>query len=128
VFNTADWLGRALPAFPRLVITNKKALIVASASRAVFIPLILLCNIAQSSSEDIQRFVLITSDTAYLTILALFAVSNGYLTSLLMMRAITDPELQQDERDVASSLMLLYLVGGLAMGAILSFVLSLLFT
>ena len=39
-----------------------------------------------------------------------------------MMRAITDPELQQDERDVASSLMLLYLVGGLAMGAILSFV------
>lgn len=39
-----------------------------------------------------------------------------------MMRAITEPELEQEERDVASSLMLLYLVGGLASGALLSFV------
>lgn len=37
VFNTFDWIGRALPASPRLMLTNKRALLLASACRALFL-------------------------------------------------------------------------------------------
>lgn len=59
---------------------------------------------------------------AYILILLLFAVSNGYLCSLLIMRAVVDPALEADEVDIASSIMLVYLTAGLVSGAILSFV------
>jgi len=58
----------------------------------------------------------------YLSILVLFAVSNGYLTALLMMRAITEKNLHPEEVDVASSIMLIYLTVGLCLGATLSIV------
>ena len=38
------------------------------------------------------------------------------------MRGVTDPSLLPEETDIASSIMLLYLTGGLAVGAALSFV------
>ena len=39
-----------------------------------------------------------------------------------MMSGMTAPALLPEEADIASSIMLLYLTGGLAMGAALSFV------
>lgn len=58
----------------------------------------------------------------YLSIMVLFAISNGYLTALLMMRAITEKNLHPEEVDVASSIMLIYLTVGLCLGAMLSIV------
>lgn len=58
----------------------------------------------------------------YIIIMVLFAISNGYLTALLMMRAITEKTLHPEEVDVASSIMLIYLTVGLCLGATLSIV------
>lgn len=55
----------------------------------------------------------------------LFAISNGYLTSLLMMRVITDESLLPSEVDIAATLSILYLTIGLVVGAAFSFVSSL---
>lgn len=62
------------------------------------------------------------NSTAYFVILILFAISNGWLTSLLMMRGVTEDKLNPDEVDVAASILLLYLTAGLAVGAAFSFV------
>ncbi|KAK9897583.1 hypothetical protein P389DRAFT_58669 [Cystobasidium minutum MCA 4210] len=117
IFNTSDWIGRALPGFAKLIFTNKHKLIMATVARTVFIPLMLLCNIARSTGSSSP---VINSDLAYLTILAIFGISNGYLTSLLMMRAITEKNLHPEEVDVASSIMLIYLTLGLVLGSLLS--------
>lgn len=71
----------------------------------------------RSNAELIFDLVL-----GFLIILVLFAISNGYLTALLMMRAITEKNLHPEEVDVASSIMLIYLTAGVCLGAILSVV------
>lgn len=63
-----------------------------------------------------------TYSTVYIIIMLLFAISNGYLTSLLMMAGISAKSLKKDEVDLAASILLLYLTAGLVAGAAFSFV------
>lgn len=83
----------------------------------------LMCNVQTSTPGSLtDKFTFFASDSAFIVILFLLAVSNGYLCSLLMMRAVTEPTLDPEEVDIASSIMLIYLTAGLVSGAMLSFV------
>ena len=54
----------------------------AVASRLVFVPLLMTCNV-----KDSGLVVLFGHDAAFVVIMALFALSNGYLGSLCMAYA-----------------------------------------
>ena len=59
------------------------------------------------------------SDTVFIVLVALFALSNGYQGSICMMfapKVVQDPESQS----AAASIMVSFLVLGLACGSILS--------
>lgn len=55
---------------------------VAVVSRVVYIPLIMLCNV-----ENSRLAVIFSHDCAFVTIMALFSFSNGYLATLCMAYA-----------------------------------------
>ncbi|GAA6029782.1 hypothetical protein JCM8097_001047 [Rhodosporidiobolus ruineniae] len=117
VFAAGDWLGRVLPQWEKLAFTNWKALWVATVARIVFIPLFLLCN--QTAGGDSNP--LIKSDILFFLIMLLFAISNGYISTLLMLAAVLEPSLDEDEIDIASPSMAFYLTAGLAFGSFASF-------
>ncbi|CAG8432717.1 5699_t:CDS:2 [Diversispora eburnea] len=118
IYNLGDWFGRSLPTFESYVITDPKKLASMSISRIIFIPLFLLCNVDVGVTGKRILPLLINNDLLYLFILSLFATSNGYLTSLLMMAA---PQLENVEKDLAGTIMTFFLVFGLSIGSIISF-------
>merc|ERR1711997_23606 len=76
-----------------------------SLSRIVFIPLFMYCKYFES-------------DTAYIVIMLLFSLSNGYLSNICMM---SGPQVcHPDDQMTAASLMVACLGIGLASGAALS--------
>ena len=87
--------------------------------RFAFIPLFMLCNIAPH--ERYFTPILITSDAAFIVLVLLFAISNGYLTSTVMVAAPTRVNAHQQQ--TAANLMAGILGLGLALGAALSAVL-----
>ncbi|XP_040002216.1 equilibrative nucleoside transporter 2-like isoform X3 [Xiphias gladius] len=86
-------------------------------SRAVFVPLLMMCNV-----EGSRLTVLFSHDCAFVAIVALFAFSNGYLASLCM--AYAPRSVRSKDCETAGSLMTFFLVLGLALGASLSFLLG----
>ena len=56
---------------------------VISALRLVFVPLMIMCNAQPRSNFP----VLIPNDAGFLVIMALFALSNGYLSTLCFSMA-----------------------------------------
>ncbi|CAG8495586.1 15241_t:CDS:10 [Acaulospora morrowiae] len=84
-YNLGDWLGRNLPTIDLLIITDQRKLAMLSIGRFVFIPIFLLCNVDVGLNGRRIFPLLIESDLLYFFFLSLFSVSNGYLTSLIMM-------------------------------------------
>ncbi|WVR04997.1 hypothetical protein IAU60_002009 [Kwoniella sp. DSM 27419] len=128
IFNVGDYLGRTyLPAIPRLLITSPPRVLLLSILRTLFIPLLFLCNVTSSSSSQPSTDAhtpLFNSDLAYLSIIILFGLTNGYIGSLCMIVASSpelNPKLDEDERDVAGTLASFCLVAGLAGGSLASF-------
>ncbi|XP_023254549.1 equilibrative nucleoside transporter 2-like [Seriola lalandi dorsalis] len=121
VFNTMDLVGRSAPSLVQWPSKESRLFPVAVLSRLVFIPLLMLCNV-----ENPRLTVLFTHDCAFVTIMALFSFSNGYLASLCMAYA---PQLvRYKDCETAGSLMTFFLVLGLAVGASFSFLLGKLVT
>ncbi|BGP38966.1 hypothetical protein JCM10449v2_002904 [Rhodotorula kratochvilovae] len=117
VFAGGDWLGRLMPQWERLAWTNWKALMACSVARVVFVPLFLMCN--QTTGGDGRA--LIHSDLAFFAIMLVFAVSNGYFSTLIMLASVVEPSLEPDEVEVAATCLAFYLTAGLAVGSFLSF-------
>jgi len=119
IFNMGDVFGRVLPqlfvGFSQRLVHKKSFLYALSALRTVFIPLFLVCNV------DYSSIVLLRSDLIYLIILTCFSISNGYLSSLIMVAGVVEPSLEADEVDVAATCMSFYLTSGLAAGSLISF-------
>ncbi|XP_042338458.1 equilibrative nucleoside transporter 2-like [Plectropomus leopardus] len=82
VFNAMDLVGRSAPSLVQWPAKDSALFPAAVASRLVFIPLLMLCNVQNS-----KLTVLFSHDGAFVTIVALFAFSNGYLASLCMAYA-----------------------------------------
>ncbi|XP_053192649.1 equilibrative nucleoside transporter 2-like [Scomber japonicus] len=114
VFNVMDLVGRSAPSLVQWPSKESLAFPAAVLSRAIFIPLLMVCNIQNS-----KLTVIFSHDCAFVTIMALFSFSNGYLASLCMAYA---PQLvRSKDCETAGSLMTFFLVLGLAVGASLSF-------
>jgi len=88
-----------------------------SVVKLAFIPLFLFCNAAPSNR--VLTYVAINSDAAYLLFIIIFSVSNGYIGSIAMMYG---PKMLQSGEDQgrAASLLVSFLVLGLAVGAFTS--------
>lgn len=125
VFNVGDFLGRYVCSFSIFLVWNAKRLLTLSLGRTLFIPLFLMCNIQRGSALALSEPI-ISSDLLYMLILFVFGFSNGYVSSLCMMAA---PSLEHNPRlkgrpedvDVAATVASFCLVGGLAIGSIVSF-------
>lgn len=107
-FNAFDLIGRLAAG---LTFTLPRAwLPTASVSRLVFVPLLLACR-----SEHSRFRNWLTADVFPLTLMPLFAVTNGYVSSLSMMAG-------SQKGAWAGTAMVLFLSGGLLAGSLLSFV------
>nr|XP_046231893.1 equilibrative nucleoside transporter 2-like [Scatophagus argus] len=117
VFNAMDLVGRSAPSLVQWPSKDSVLFPIAVLSRLVFIPLLMMCNV-----ENSRLTVLFSHDLAFVTIMALFSFSNGYLASLCMAYA---PQLVKcRDCETAGSLMTFFLVLGLALGASFSFLLG----
>jgi len=129
IFNLGDLSGRSICGWSRVVIWSAKKLLTLSLARTLFIPLFLMCNVQRRSSNPILAAPIISSDFLYMLILFIFGVSNGYVSSLVMMAAPSiehNPRLKgrRDDVDVAATIGSFSIVGGLAIGSLTSFVVS----
>ncbi|KAF5393979.1 hypothetical protein D9757_000334 [Collybiopsis confluens] len=127
VFGVGDFLGRYLCSFPRLLIWSAKRIMVLSLSRTLFIGLFLLCNVQRPNNSPIPAVPFFNSDLLFMLILLAFGLSNGYVSSLCMMAAPSlehNPRLKgvREDVDVAATVSQFFLIGGLVLGSIASFV------
>ncbi|KAJ6538997.1 nucleoside transporter-domain-containing protein [Mycena capillaripes] len=126
VFNVGDLTGRYLCSFPRLMIWSEKRLLVLSLVRTLFVPLFLMCNVQRPSETGIPSTPILNSDFVFMFLLCGLGMSNGYLSSCMMMAAPSlehNPRLQgrRKDVDVAATVISFCLVGGLALGSLCSF-------
>lgn len=119
LFNIGDYVGRFLAGliqFPRPGKSGARIILFLSILRIVFIPLFLFCNLRPAKRG--LTSVLFESDIAYILIMAMFSISNGYLSSMCM---ISGPQVvRPEEAQTAASLMVALLGLGLGVGAFLS--------
>ena len=113
IFNAMDTVGRTLPSWPAAVIVPERALLAVVTCRFVFVPLFI--GIAEGWTPWL-------SDLAAVLFTALFALSNGYLASLAVMRAPqgVDP----GERETAGFLLSLAINLGIVSGSQLALTLK----
>jgi len=119
LFNVGDYLGRFLAGIIQWPKPNKIGAVLTllfSILRICFIPLFVVCN-AIPDKRTLTP-VLLESDTAYIIIMSLFSISNGYLGSICMMSA--PQTVRNEEAQTAASLMVALLGLGLGTGAFLS--------
>nr|GMD23296.1 equilibrative nucleotide transporter 1 [Ipomoea batatas] len=106
-FNLFDLVGKCLTAI--YVIENSKVAIGASLARVLLVPLFYGC---------IYGPRIFRSEVPVTVLTCLLGVTNGYLTSVLMMLAPKTVELQHAE--TAGIVLVLFLVIGLAIGSVAS--------
>lgn len=124
MFNIGDFAGRSICSLPSLHVWSARRLLTLSLLRTLFIPLFLMCNVQWASESS--GGPIISSDIVFMTIVLLFGLTNGYVSSMCMMAA---PSLAHNSRlkgraedvDVAATVASFFLVGGLAVGSVLSF-------
>jgi len=119
LFNIGDYLGRFLAGliqWPKPGKIGGIITLVLAVARFVFIPLFVLCNIERD--ENSLTSVAFESDVAFIIIMMLFSISNGYIGSICM---ISGPQVvRAEEAQTAASLMVALLGLGLGSGAFLS--------
>lgn len=114
IFSLFDYLGRVLAGLLLWPRQNARALLLMSAARIIFVPLLLFCN-----AQPRQHLpVFIHGDAYYILIVVLFGFTNGYLVNITMISA---PKIcLHHEQEMAASIMSAFLGVGLACGALLS--------
>jgi len=120
LFNVGDFVGRTLAGVIKInwaTHFGSVCLLGLSLVKLAFVPLFLFCNAAPSNRSVTS--VLIDSDAAYLIFMIIFSISNGYIGSVVMMFG---PKMLQSGEDQgrAASLLVSFLVTGLAAGAFMS--------
>ncbi|XP_074845877.1 equilibrative nucleoside transporter 1 [Carettochelys insculpta] len=115
MFNVFDWLGRSLTAVCLWPGKDSWLLPFMVATRMVFIPLFMLCNVQPRSHLPVFFY----HDAWYIVFIVLFSVSNGYLASLCM--CFGPKKVLTHEAETAGAIMAFFLSLGLALGAVLSF-------
>ncbi|CED82129.1 Nucleoside transporter [Phaffia rhodozyma] len=123
LFNFGDCIGRLAVSF--CIIRSHIQLLVASLLRAViFIPLFLGCNVNPLGNQ-VPVGTHPWGDGVFLTGLVLLGLSNGWITSNVMILASSpslNPQLKVSEQELASTIAVFSLVSGLVAGSGGSFV------
>lgn len=97
VYNCGDWLGRVLTGFNLFTLRNTKAIAAIALLRTAFIPLFIMCNSETPQNGNRAIPTLIASDAGFFTVLVLFAMSNGWTSSLAFMQAPQKADGTQEE-------------------------------
>ncbi|KAF8334989.1 nucleoside transporter-domain-containing protein [Cantharellus anzutake] len=124
IFNVGDWLGRHLCTYPQLLVWSPQKLAILSFCRTIFIPIFLVCNVNGVSSPASLGTVIINSDILFLIIVLMFGTSNGYLASMIMAAASSikhNPILKKEQIEGAATVAQFFLIGGILVGSIFSF-------
>lgn len=120
LFNVGDYLGRFAAEFLQWPKPGRMGMIIVfvlTLARLAFIPLFLFCN--ANPTGRIHSSVTFESDMAYITFMALFSISNGYLANICMMSA---PQLGKGEESaMAANVMVACLGLGLGCGSLASY-------
>lgn len=116
LFNIGDWIGRTLPIWKPFQLFSSYALLILSLLRTIFIPIFLNCNLNLSGSDSGW----IQSDFIFFSSVLFFAISNGWLTSLVFMAAPKDHPMTVKPK--VGNIMSFFLVVGLALGGLASFI------
>lgn len=81
LFNFGDYVGRILAGWLKKPLKQPKLIAAFTLARMAFLPAFLLCNITQKHPLP----VLIHSDWIFITMMAFFAVSNGYIANICLL-------------------------------------------
>jgi equilibrative nucleoside transporter 1/2/3 len=119
LFNIGDYLGKTIPIVPQLYISHYVPLTLISLLRTLFIPYFLFNNIFLGPNTPGVLKNVFGNDTAFLILVFVFGLTNGYLGSAPMMSAPSQVGLES--KSTLSSLMALFLAIGLALGSLVSF-------
>ncbi|KAK4106446.1 hypothetical protein N658DRAFT_413830 [Parathielavia hyrcaniae] len=113
-WNLGDLAGRVSTMLPRFSLRHRPRLLFGiGLARAGLLPLYLMCNLHGKGA-------VVGSDLFYLLLVQFpFGLTNGWLGSSSMMAA--GEWVAEDEREAAGGFMGMCLVGGLAVGSVLSF-------
>ncbi|KAJ0675150.1 putative equilibrative nucleoside transporter [Helianthus annuus] len=106
-FNVFDLVGKVLTSF--YVVENSKVVIGASFARLVFFPVCLAC---------LHGPMFLRTEIPVTVVTCLLGLTNGYLTSCLMMVAPKTVPLQHSE--TAGIVLVVFLLMGLAIGSVVS--------
>jgi len=121
LFNVGDWLGRfsaEMIQWPKPGRFGMFLVLGLSLARLAFIPLFLFCNINPLIPRNFA-FTAFHNEAFYIIFMALFSLSNGYLSCICMMSA---PQLcKGSEAQTASSMMVALLGLGLGTGSLMSY-------
>lgn len=118
-YNIGDYIGRLLVETSLSPKICSQLALALSVLRTVFIPLLLMCNIAPDQRSYMP--VYLDSDAAYIILIFLLSLSNGYLTSIVMVNA--PARVLPYEQQTSSNLMVGLLGLGLISGAVFSAIL-----
>lgn len=113
LYSCCEYTGRVFAGIIRQ--PKGVSLVVISALRCLFIPLLMLCN----AQPRHHLPVLITSDWFYIIIIVMLALSNGYVANLSFILLPGYVMLQEEE--VASAMLVTWLGASLSIGSMLSF-------
>jgi len=120
VFNLGDLAGRSLPTITGTELLSTKAIGWLTFSRLLFIPVFLMSHLDLGYDITPALPAIFANDAIFFVSLTTLALTNGYLSSILMMTApsrTSNPE----HRGTMASVMSLTLGLGLLTGSLLSF-------
>ncbi|KAG0327979.1 hypothetical protein BGZ99_006478 [Dissophora globulifera] len=126
IYNMGDWIGKALPSFAFFTPnvqhpTRRQQLryLVSALARFVFIPIFLTANLPISPEKRLLP-LLIQRDEFWFALVFLFALSNGYIGSIIMM--VGPACVMGGEKKARAGVKLgFWLTTGLALGSAASF-------
>ncbi|KAK1788183.1 hypothetical protein P4O66_016640 [Electrophorus voltai] len=117
VFSVMDWIGRSVTSVFQWPSKDSCLFPIFVAARVIFIPGLMMCNIPSDINNHLP--VLFKHEFAYIAVMSLFAITNGYFGCLSMSYA---PQLVRcRDAETAGALMTFFLTLGLSLGAALSF-------
>lgn len=103
IFNVFDFIGRTLPRF--VVLFGEKSVVIPVMFRVVLLPLFILCIYPRVITHDVFPFIF----------MGILSLSNGYLSSIIMMTApgLVAPH----EKELTGTLMTFFLLLGICIGS-----------
>jgi len=118
LFNLGDTIGRNLPC----LLSSTTTILTAVGSRLAFAPFFMLCYTGSGDAAGpLQLPTFAGTDALPLGLMLFFSMSNGWLTSSVMVSSQREGVMPATRRQQGATLLVLFLNTGIFVGAALSF-------